>query len=134
MFADHSFTTVLTTYLQCVFSMFTGILSQRWRILFKMIITDQSKATAITRALCVLHNFLRTVGDTNYAPPGYTDSLAANGLINEGFWRTERNHLESETSTSRSINMDGTSVRELLCHHFNGAGSVPWQVELISRR
>lgn len=64
-----------------------GIPTQRWRILFKPIIADASKAMNLVRTACVLHNFLRKVDDQIYYPPGYADQVSQDGNIGLGFWR-----------------------------------------------
>ena len=112
----------------------SGILSQRCRILFRMIVAEQSKAVAVVKALCVLHNYLRTVGDANYTPPGFTDVAAENGVVQEGFWRTSNVNLQPARLANRSVSNDGTTIRQHLCAYFTGNGSVPWQLDIINRR
>ena len=56
-------------------------------LLFRPIVADPEKAAILVRAMCVLHNYLRSVNDSDYTPPGFTDSVEANGDIREGFWR-----------------------------------------------
>ena len=116
------------------FISFAGILSQRWRILFRMQIVSHEKAVTVVRGLCVLHSYLRTVQDSTYVPPGYTDTPAANGNVVEGFWRTDARRLSANENASRSANLDGLQIRELFCKYFSSEiGSVPWQLGVINR-
>ena len=112
----------------------SGILAQRWRVLFRMMHADRNKASSIIKAVCALHNFLRTARDPNYVPPGYIDTPDNNGVVNEGFWRTGENNLSSQQHANRSTNLEGITVREWFCNHFTGSGSVPWQLDMINRR
>ena len=113
---------------------FLGILSQRWRILFRMMIAEQSKAVSIVKALCVLHNYLRTVQDPSYTPPGFIDVPTDNGVVQEGFWRTGPSNLTSTRVASRGVHRDGVSTRQLFSTYFNGNGAVHWQFDVINRR
>lgn len=112
-----------------------GILAQRWRILFRMIVASHQKAVSLIRAICVLHNYLRSISDDMYVPAGYADAPAEEGDVAEGFWRQNANQsLTSHGMQSRSLSGDGLSVREYLCEHFSAVGSVPWQLDVINRR
>ncbi|XP_067948744.1 uncharacterized protein [Watersipora subatra] len=98
-----------------------GIVSQRWRILFRMIAASQAKAVQIVQAVCVLHNYLRTVADANYVPPGFADVPGEDGVICNGFWRTNvQDHVATRSRSSRSINSDAMAVRNFLVQYFNG--------------
>ena len=111
------------------------VLSQRWRLLFRPIIAEPDKVSILVKAMCVLHNLLRASKDTSYCPPGFTDSVGANGYLSEGVWRTlPVSPLEGLTTTSRSINIAAVQVRERLREYFAGNGSVDWQMRVINRR
>lgn len=99
-----------------------------------MMIASQQKAINIVRAICVLHNYLRTVGDPTYTPTGFADTPNQYGLVSEGFWRLAGTRFHSNRRTSRSATMDGIAIREQLCNYFNGRGSVPWQHGVINRK
>ena len=80
-------------------------------------------------------SILRASKDTSYCPPGFTDSVSANGDLSEGVWRTlPVSPLEGLTTTSRSINIAAVQVRERLREYFAGNGSVDWQMRVINRR
>ncbi|XP_067941056.1 uncharacterized protein [Watersipora subatra] len=94
-----------------------GILSQRWRILFRMIAASQAKAVQIVQAVCVLHNYLRTMEDANYVPPGFADVPGEDGEICDGFWRTNvQDHVATRSRSSRSINSDAMAIRDFWCN------------------
>ncbi|KAF6027622.1 hypothetical protein EB796_014074 [Bugula neritina] len=104
-----------------------GIMSQRWRILVKMMCASQAKAVKVVQGLCVLHNFLRIVGDPTYVPPGYADTPREDGVIQEGFWRAEASGVQGATNFNRSNNLDGVIVRNRFCNYFSSRdGNVPW--------
>jgi len=65
---------------------YLGILTQRWRILFKPITAEATKATKLVRTVCVLHNFLKKTDDKIYCPPGYSDQVSQDGNVTPGFW------------------------------------------------
>ncbi|XP_046849411.1 protein ALP1-like [Xenia sp. Carnegie-2017] len=113
-----------------------GIMSHRWRILFKPIIAEPSKAISLVKAICVLHNFLRVKNDLNYTPPGFLDSVNEAGNITEGFWRTNAPNQTSTTGyNSRSATQQASQIREKLCTYFiSSEGSVGWQWKHINRR
>lgn len=120
----------------CIY--FAGILSRRWQILFKMIVADQEKAANLVRAMCVLHNFLRTVNDTNYTPPGYLDVPNPDGTVTPGFWRTQTQPLIDQTNRAqprRGVTAEASQIRDRLVDYFSSPqGSVPWQDAHINQR
>lgn len=100
-----------------------------------MVIASQPKAVKLVQAICVLHNYLRTVEDENYTPPGFVDLPGENGNINEGLWRTNNgNNMHSDARVSRSVNPDAIRTRENFVRYFNSSGTVAWQLELLNRR
>lgn len=84
--------------------------------------------------MCVLHNYLRAHKDQNYCPAGFADTVAANGGVTDGFWRTAQCPLEGLTTTSRSLNTEAFAIRERLKNYLAGPGSVPWQHQHVNRR
>ncbi|XP_067944974.1 uncharacterized protein [Watersipora subatra] len=115
-----------------------GVLSRRWQILFKMIQADQEKATNLVRAMCVLHNFLRTVNDTSYTPPGYLDIPNPDGSITPGFWRSQTqppSDQPNRTQLRRGGTAEAAGIRDRLVQYFSSPqGSVPWQDAHINKR
>ena len=94
------------------FISFARILSRQWWTLFQMQIVNQEKAVTVVRGLCVLRNFLKTVQDPNYMPPGYTEKPEANGNLVEGFWRAGARRLSADENASRSANLGGLQTRQ----------------------
>ena len=118
-----------------IFLSIAGILSHRWQILFKVIVGDPAKVTNLVRAMVVLHNFLRTVNDTAYTPPGFTDAPLQDGTYTPGFWRVgEQRQLANTDRVSRSTSVEAGLVRTKFVNFFQGTGSVSWQVAHVNRR
>lgn len=97
---------------------------------------DKEKATMIVKAMCVLHNYLRTACDTIYTPAGYCDYMTADGELADGSWRTEANqHLEGiAPTTARNASQNAIDIRDYFQAYFNGVGSVPWQLRHVRMR
>ena len=109
-----------------------GILSHRWRLLFRSIIAEPSKAVKLVKAMCVLHNFLRIRQDQHYSPPGIADAVEVDGQVQEGFWRSSQlSILGQEGYSSRSATQEGHNIRKHLVKYFSNEGIVPWQVAHI---
>ena len=110
-----------------------GILSARWRLLHTKMIADNEKAVSLVRAMCVLHNFLRTTVDLSYAPPGYCDTLQADGNVQEGFWRgSQIATLGMDGHASRSSTAKAAEIRNAFTNYFSSErGSVPWQLNHV---
>ena len=88
------------------------MLAQRWGLLFKMIVAEHSKAVILVEAMCALHNFLRTVYNQHYLLAGYGYSTADNGLVRDGFWRSNAINLPSLHQRRRHYDANGVVVRE----------------------
>lgn len=116
--------------------MHLGILSQRWRLLFRPIVAEPDKAVKLVKAMCVLHNYLRAVKDMSYCPSGFGDITLPNGVIRDGFWRhgDPVPHLQGVRTTSRSSSNAAAEIRERISHYFVNEGSVEWQYQHIHRR
>lgn len=114
---------------------YLGILTQRWRILFRPIIADASKATKLVRTACVLHNFLRKVDDQIYCPPGYADQVSHDGSIRLGFWRAARQPTFGLNLQNSGATVAASELRDKLTLYFcNELGNVAWQDNHINKR
>ena len=105
--------------------------------MFKPIHAEPSKVKILVQAICVLHNFLRTVSDTSYTPAGFTDAVNNEGEIQEGFWRqtAEGNIHHNMGLGMRNSTVHATMVREYYRDYFmKPAGSVAWQLDHINAR
>lgn len=118
-----------------LFYFVSGILSHRWQILFKTIVAEQEKATNLVRAMCVLHNFLRTVNDANYVPPGFADAANADGSVTPGFWRAQpQANLQPGNRSRRGVTAEAAGIRDRLVAYFSSPeGSVEWQLAHINQ-
>lgn len=117
-------------------SFVVGILANRWRLLFTTIIGSPKNVTLIIKAICVLHNFLRTEEDSTYHPIGYSDRVR-DGRIIEGFWRSSANSDSLHSvgaSVSHNYSLTANQVREYFTTYFIEAGAVSWQEEYVNAR
>lgn len=119
-----------------ILSYILGILSHRWQILFKMIVAEPAKVVNLVKAMCVLHNLLRTHNDINYTPPGFADSPNEDGTVTPGFWRSiDQVQLADGNQSSRSTCLEANNVRSKLVNYFSSEhGAVEWQNAHINRR
>lgn len=112
-------------------------MTHRWRLLFHPIIAEPAKVTLLVQAICVLHNYLRTVNDETYAPPGYADTITNNGEVVEGFWRAQRAAQPAQglSSTVRNSSDRAMGIRDYFSNYFmSPQGSVSWQLDHINQR
>ena len=117
------------------FTFLLGILTQRWRLLLRPVVADAEKCTVLVKAMCVLHNYLRTVNDVNYTPLGYVDHTTPAGEIREGFWRQQAvPPLQGLGVTARSATTAAMTIRNRFAEYFSGAGALDWQLDHINRR
>lgn len=114
-----------------------GIMSNRWRIFRRPLIALPKNAVRITKAACVLHNFLQRADNNNggtarhYCPSGYTDTYDNDGNVILGQWRNDASGGDlvslSGTSGNRS-SRDAARVRDILADYFvSPQGEVAWQ-------
>lgn len=96
-----------------------GILANRFRLLLSTIPLSPDKATIITQACCVLHNFLHKEMGSTYLGSNPEEEIDEYKFI---FGLTRQNH-----GRPRGV---AISVREEFKDYFNGCGSVPWQYDL----
>lgn len=97
-------------YVECAF----GILSNKWRVFHTPIHLNPDFATNITKAGCILHNFIR-VRD------GYTfqDTLSCD--------------LEDYNITRTGCTLNGRDVREQFKDYFmSPVGRIPWQDKFMN--
>ena len=72
-----------------------GILAAKFRIFRRPIVACPDKVTKISKAACVLHNYLRICDirsastTRQYCPPGYVDHEDPLGNLIPGDWRSE---------------------------------------------
>jgi len=114
-----------------------GIMTNRWRIFRRPLIALPKNAVRITKAACVLHNFLQRADNNNggtarhYCPSGYTDTYDNDGNVILGQWRNDASGGDlvslSGTSGNRS-SRDAARVRDILADYFvSPQGEVAWQ-------
>ncbi|MCP4489990.1 MAG: transposase family protein [Gammaproteobacteria bacterium] len=113
-----------------------GILSQRWRVLRKMLETDTESAEKIVLCCVALHNWLRNTDPVGpYCPVGFADATTNNGTITEGHWRQENNGSDNTSQIpfqgNRNPARKAIEIREILTDFFVGEGSVSWQNNAI---
>ncbi|XP_046861895.1 uncharacterized protein LOC124455248 [Xenia sp. Carnegie-2017] len=113
-----------------------GIMVSKWRILKTAIVAEPNNMVKLTKAICVLHNFLRKQSAASYTPPGSTDTVDENGQINEGSWRAEMEKatLQPIAQSSRNQTKAALRVREdFACYFMSSEGELSWQVDYVLR-
>ena len=95
-----------------------------------------AKVESMVKTMCALHNFLRTVNDPQYLPGGYADYMAANGTIQEGFWRAgPMLNVNLAATQARHSTVEANTIRDKFVTYLSSPlGSVPWQIDHIRRR
>ena len=91
---------------------------------------------AVIIAMCVLHNYLRTVNDPKYIPPGYSDNTNSDGTVQEEFWRAAPIlNIKVAASQARHATAEAYEIRSKFIEYYTSQhGSVPWQYNYIHRR
>lgn len=104
-----------------------GILSTKFRVLYKPINVHPKKVQKIVLACVILHNMLlRETGD-EYIEPGILDEEnLATGTISEGLWRQDMQLLELKRVPRRPSD-EVKDNRDNFMQYFNHEGVVPWQ-------
>lgn len=107
----------------------------KWRILKSAIIAEPNNVVKLTKAICVLHNFLRKISSSTYTPPGFTDSVDDNGQVNEGLWRAEEGTaLQSLAPHPRNQTRAAIRARDDFASYFiSGGGELSWQNDYVLR-
>lgn len=102
--------TLARRYIECTF----GIMCNKWRILHRALDVKIEFAQDIAKAICVLHNYVRT--NDGYT---YEDTLHTAPLPN-----LNRSH------TGRVVR-DADKIRAKFTHYFTHEGKVNWQDQMI---
>ena len=108
-----------------------GVLTAKWRLLHKPIIGERENIMKIVKAMCVLHNIVKTKELAIYTPAGYVD----NGDNENGQWRAQGHQLEDiGHQGARNSNVDAITMRNEYCRYFNSEnGRLSWQDDYINR-
>ena len=115
--------------------MLTGILCQRWRLLYRPIQGQPERVVSLIKTACVLHNFLCSRHDGSYLPPGFSDTTVNNGGVVDGEWRREGLGAGMQQASTRGVNHPQAAggVREIFKNYFSEQGAVAWQDGYILR-
>ena len=107
----------------------------KWRILKTTIIAQPNNVVKMTKATCVLHNFLRETSASTYTPPGFTDTVDENGRTNEGLWRAEGGAtLQSLAPLSRNQTKAAIKAQEDFSSYFiSPEAELSWQNDYVLR-
>lgn len=101
-----------------------GILAAKFRVFKKPIALNAQKATLITMACILLHNFLKNseTSQNLYIPPGTVDTSDDNDvLIQPGSWRQNVQNsgaFQPLQQTPRRPTMNATQIRETFTSYF----------------
>ena len=112
-----------------------GILSARWRIFKRPIISSVENAVLYTKTACSLHNFLQTNYSESYCPSTLVD-LEKEGSICLGSWKTETSSNLRPIGQTASNNYSATAgeVRDILKTFFTSTeGALSWQLSVVNR-
>lgn len=101
--------TLARRYVECTF----GIMCAKWRILHRPIDVKIDFANDIVKAICVLHNFVRTRDGVN------KEDMNPAPLLNM-----------SRSNSGRAIH-DADKVRTTLTNYFVSEGALDWQENMI---
>lgn len=107
-----------------------GVLSARWRLLQRPIIAKPENAIKVVKAMCVLHNLLRTREATLYTPQDFVDN--DNDL---GGWRERGQPLIDMAATgARNSAAAAVAMRDKFANYFvSPEGSLHYQLAHINR-
>lgn len=95
---------------------------------------NEDRVMMMVNASVVLHNFLMTVKDANYVPPGFCDQIQPDGSIADGYWRIEQRELGVIEPPRRSNWLaSATWVRDRVVDWCAGVGARNWQNNHINR-
>lgn len=105
-----------------------GIMANRFHIY-----RNPDRVVEMCRAIASLHNFLRKEGGHQYLGQGNVDSEDANHQVVAGDWRNNPNGMEPlQPTRDRNPTTQAKENRDELAIYFaEGAGSVPWQENMI---
>ncbi|KAJ8969685.1 hypothetical protein NQ314_001639, partial [Rhamnusium bicolor] len=106
----------------------SGILANRFRILLHLINLSSDKVVAITKACCVLHNFL--LEQFHQSVIRDCDVEFEDGHI-QGEWRQNGAKLQHAVFRRGRASNETLKIRETFKDYFNGIGQVAWQDEMI---
>lgn len=119
---------------RCIENTF-GILSARFRVLRGPIHLDAAKTRKVTKACCVLHNYLSVQNHKTYVPNNMADRVIDDGSIAEGNWRQNKATLNNlwpiQHERPHGIANDAKEIRNEFEEYFMTTGSVPWQFKVL---
>jgi hypothetical protein len=100
-------------------------LTATWRVFEHKFSLQPAKVTVVTKACVVLHNFLRTSGQTS--------NLTVDTDFSKGNWRNLPSNVlvDLEVQALRPTS-SAQEVRNKFKDYFNGAGKVEWQENAIN--
>lgn len=112
-----------------------GILSHKFRVFCQPILLNPQKCRAVTKAACVLHNFLiDRNASSNYIQAGVADEYDANGNLIPGQWRqnqAENNFYGMEHVGQLGVTRNIQKLRDELAQYFVNEGEVDFQYKNI---
>ena len=114
-----------------------GILTTKFRIFRRPIIAHPEKVTQITKAACVLHNYLKIAdfrsysSSRQYCPPGYVDHEDPMGNFITGDWRSETGQNAALTTISHTgsntFSRSAAFMRDTYKEYFvSSSGELEW--------
>lgn len=115
-----------------------GILTNRWRIFRRSMITKPENVVLMVKTACVLHNFLMTSNKhcqygVMYCPDDFVDMYDDDGNLIPGSWRQEgHGNLLPRSVHCNRPGQQAVAVRQSFAEYFvSPSGEVPWQNRLV---
>lgn len=114
-----------------------GIMSTKFRIFRRSIVANPRKVTKITKAACVLHNYLKISEASNassnrpYCPPGYADHEDVDGNLIPGDWRNISADAVQDIGRIGSNSYSQTAAHLHDTIFSSSDGEIPWQINHV---
>lgn len=113
-----------------------GILAARWRILRRPIQAKPENVEATVLAAIALHNYLKTLEPSTYAPANFVDVETPNATY-PGEWRKmvlgDNGVRPLGNIASNNYTKTARDIRENFKAYFSGVGALSWQLDYINR-
>lgn len=110
-----------------------GLITSRFGCLETCLRVSQPKATQIVKAICVLHNLLRSKKPANYSPEHQLarDDLNTRRFVHSTLDGSGAGALVRLRRVSNNPTVAAKMIRDRWTDYFAGPGAVSWQLDMI---